>query len=331
VAVSGKVPTANRRRNDQNPATFAATVAVPVSEQGKHQVLNTQMKSVLALAALTLLPALSAAPTLAQTPPTAASDAAPVVAIVNGTNITETDVKLAEAEIGDQLKQYPPQVRRRVLIEFLIENQLFAQAAAKQDLRQSPSFKEKMTYWNRRMLRDTYFEEQVRKKISDEEARKFYDDRIKQVKTGTEIKASHILVKTEDLAKEIYEKIAHGADFSEMAGKHSEDPGSKTKGGTLGYFGKGQMVPAFETAAFQLEVGEISLPVKSRFGWHLIKVEDRRERKPPAFEAVKNQIVTALVRQKANELGKQLREGAQISYPGQKPKIGPTIVPDKKN
>jgi peptidyl-prolyl cis-trans isomerase C len=318
------------RRNDQDKRR----AALPPN-QGIHQVLKIQTRTALALATILLLPPLSALPAAGQTTPPAVAPTdpakAPVVAIVNGHEITETDVALAESEIGDQLTRYPPQVRRRVLIEFLIENQLFAQAAASANLRKSPTFKSKMGYWDRRMLRDAYFEEHVRKNISDADVKKFYDERVKNIKTGMEIKASHILVKTEDQAKEIYEKIAHGADFAEMAGKHSEDPGSKTRGGSLGYFGKGQMVPAFETAAFQLEVGEVSLPVKSRFGWHLIKVEDRRERKPPALEAVKDQIITALVRQKANELGKQLRQGANISYPGQQPKIGPTIVPDKKN
>jgi peptidyl-prolyl cis-trans isomerase C len=179
------------------------------------------------------------------------------------------------------------------------------------------------------MLRDTYFEQSVRQQITDEETRKFYDERVKAA-AGPEIKASHILVDSEDKAKEIYEQIAHGGDFAELAAKHSKDPGSKTNGGSLGYFGKGRMVPAFETAAFQLKVGEVSLPVKSRFGWHLIKVEDKRDSKPPPYEDVKDQIVTALVRQKANDLGKELRKSAKISYPGEKPKIGPTIVPDKK-
>jgi peptidyl-prolyl cis-trans isomerase C len=252
-----------------------------------------------------------------------------VVATVNGHDITEADVKLAENEIGEQLSRYPDAVRRRVLIEFLIENQLFAEAATEDKMRDSSSFKDKMSYWNRRMLRDTYFEESVRKDISDTDARKFYDERVKQA-GGPEVKASHILVETEDKAKEIFEEIAHGADFAEMAAKHSKDPGSKANGGSLGYFGKGRMVPEFETAAFQLKVGEVSLPVKSQFGWHLIKVEDKREREPPGFEEVKEQIVSALVREKANELGKKLREAAKIVYAGEKPKIGPSIVPGKQ-
>lgn len=287
-----------------------------------------------AVLALTVAAATTAiAQTPGQTPgqaqPQAKPPAAPstVVARVDGQPITEADITLAEEEIGAQLNGYPPNVRRKVIIEFLIENQLFAKAAADGKLSGTDAYKQRMSYWSRRMLRDTYFEDTLRKTITDADARKFYDQKIASLKGGTEVKASHILVPTEDKAKEIFEQIAHGADFAEMARKHSGDPGSKTNGGSLGYFGKGRMVPEFEAAAFQLKVGEVSLPVKSKFGWHLIKVEDRRERKPPPFEAIKDRIIAALMRDKARETGSKLRETAKIEYVGEKPRLNLTPAP----
>ncbi len=250
-----------------------------------------------------------------------------VVATVNGVNLTELDLAMAEIEIGEQLQQFPEQTRRRVLIEYLIENQIFASLAEKEKLQNDKKFKAKMIYWHRRMLRDTYFDQTIRARITDADARKFYEAKIKSVKTGPEIKARHILVKTEDKAKELYEKIAHGADFAELASKNSIDPGSKTDGGLLGYFTKGRMVKEFETAAFQLKIDEVSLPVKTQFGWHLIKVEDIRTPKPPSFESVKQQVYAALVRQRANEFMKKARADAKISVVGEPVQIGPKLAP----
>lgn len=277
--------------------------------------------------------ALAATAATAQTtaPAPAPSDAQPapdsVVARVDGQPILESDVTLADEEIGAQLQNYPPAVRRKVLIEFLIENQLFAKAAGADKVADSAAFKQRMAYWNRRMLRDTYFEEMIQKSITDEEVKKFYDEKVASAASGEEIKASHILVPTEEKAKEIFELLGRGGDFAELAKQFSKDPGSKNSGGSLGYFTKGRMVPAFETAAFQLKVGEVSLPVKSKFGWHIIRVDDRRQVKPPPFEAVKDRIVAALVRNKARQLGIELRKKAKIEYTGEPPKLKLTPAP----
>jgi len=257
----------------------------------------------------------------AQTPASPAPKTAgsAVVATVNGNPITEAEIELAEAEIGAQLGQYPPKVRRKVLIEFLIENQLFAGAATASKVAETTDYKERLRYWQRRVLRDVYFENVLAEQITDADAKAFYNEKVANVKGGPEVKASHILVETEDKAKEIYEELAHGGDFAELAKKNSKDPGSKDSGGSLGYFGKGQMVPEFEAAAMQLAVNEVSLPVKSKFGWHIIKVEDKRERKPPPFEALKDRIVNALMQQKARETVKTLRQSAKIVFTDPEP------------
>lgn len=237
-----------------------------------------------------------------------------IVAKVNGKAITEADVRLAEAEIGADLSRYPAATRRRVVIEFLIENELFAAAATGKNVADSSSYKERQHYWQRRNLRDSYFETNIRSQITDAQARAFYDQQVKSFPGGQQVRASHILVPTEDQAKAIFEQIAHDGDFAELAKKHSTDPGSKVKGGDLGYFGRGQMVPVFEKTAFSLPVGDVSLPVKSRFGWHIIKVTDKRDRKPPPFEGLKDQIKTSLMHDKAKKLVEDLRKNAQIEY-----------------
>lgn len=184
-----------------------------------------------------------------------------VVAKVNGKEITETDMRLAEAEIGNELGNLPPETRRRVLLEYLIENQLFAEAADGEKLGSGTQFDDRMQYWRRRALRDAYFERTVKASISNADARKAYDQQVAGAKQEEEIRARHILVDSEQQAKEVFEKIAHGEDFVRMAKAHSKDPGSKEDGGDLGYFARGQMVPQFEEAAFKLKKGDMSAPV----------------------------------------------------------------------
>jgi peptidyl-prolyl cis-trans isomerase C len=237
-----------------------------------------------------------------------------VIAKVNGKTITDTDMKLAEVEIGSDLGSLPEATKRRVLIEFLIETQLFADAAEGQKLVVGNSFEEPMQYWRRRALRDAYFDKSVRESISDAEARKFYENQVGAQKSDQEVRARHILVESKDKAREVYEKLAHGSDFARLANEYSKDPGSKDQGGDLGFFGRGQMVPQFEEAAFRLKKGEISEPFESQFGWHIVRLDDRRQRSAPTFEAVKGQVVASMIHKKAQQVAADLRGKAQIEY-----------------
>jgi peptidyl-prolyl cis-trans isomerase C len=237
-----------------------------------------------------------------------------VVATVDGKPITEADVRNAEAEIGSELTKLPPEARRRLLVEFLIENQVLAEAGAKDKLTDTPAFKERMAYWQRRALRETFFDKSVRGPVKEDEARQFYDKQVGIVKTQSELRVRHILVETEDLVKQLAEKIAKGEDFAALAKEHSRDPGSKDQGGELGFFGRGQMVPEFEEAAFKLKDGEISPPVRSKFGWHIIKVEERRAPQVVPFEAVKQRIMDALVQKRAQQVVASLREAAKVEF-----------------
>jgi len=237
-----------------------------------------------------------------------------VIAKVNGKTITDTDMRLAEAEIGSDLGSLPEATRRRVLLEFLIENQLFADAAEGQQLGTGAAFAERLQYWRRRALRDAYFDKSVRDAVSDADARKYYADQVSAAKPEEEVRARHILVESKDKAREIYEKIAHGSDFAQLARKNSKDPGSKDRGGELGFFTRGQKVPQFEEAAFKLKKGEVSEPFESQFGWHVVRLDDRRPRAAPAFEAVKDRVVAHMIHQKAQQIAQDLRGKAQIEY-----------------
>lgn len=275
----------------------------------KH-TFSTFVRSALpALAAILLASTAAPLPLIAQE-----ASGAKTVATINGIAITEADMKLAEDEIGRDLGNLPESTKRRVLVEFLIENNLFAKAAETAKLTQGNAFEDRMKYWRNRALRDAYFEKEINNSIGEAAAKAYYDDQIKALKPKEEVQARHILVDTEELAKELKAKIEGGADFATLAKENTKDPGTKDDGGMLGYFAQGQMVPSFEQAAFALKKGEVSNPVKSQFGWHLIKVEDRRQKPPPSFEDVKERILASMLHQRAQAVAAKLREDAKIEY-----------------
>ena len=260
------------------------------------------------IAGLALAVALGAAASL----PARAEDKA--VATVNGKPIIEADLKLAEAELGPELAQLPEASRRRILLEYLIESQVYSDAAETTKLNTGPEYEARVQYWRRRALRDIYFEKNIKGAIKDADAKAFYDEQVKGMKPEEEVKASHILIKDEAKAKEVAAKLAKGGDFAALAKEFSEDPGSKENGGDLGYFGKGQMVPEFETAAFGLEKGKTSGLVKSNFGYHIIRLDDKRMRQPPPFDGLKERIINSLLQKKAQALGAELRTAAKVEY-----------------
>jgi peptidyl-prolyl cis-trans isomerase C len=236
--------------------------------------------------------------------------AAPV-AKVNGAEITDAELAFAEAEVGAEIAGLPPESRRRVLVEYLIEAHLFADEANKGQLTTGKDFEDRLAYYKLRAMRDAFYEKKVRGGVSDAQARAAYDEQIGKLKPEQEVHARHILVKTEDEAKDLVKQIKAGADFKELAQK-SSDGGSAHSGGDLGYFARGQMVKTFEDAAFALEPGQISDPIKSEFGWHVIKVEDKRTKAAPAFEEVKDQITASLTQAQLKDTVQKLRSSATV-------------------
>lgn len=261
---------------------------------------------------------LSASLSFTSAAPASAEDAATsektVIANVNGKDITELDLTLAETEIGSDLGQLAPGTRRRVLLEYVIETQLMADALEKEKAASGPYLDSALAYFERRAKREAYFENKIKTTVSEAAAKTFFEDRVKTMKPEEEVKARHILVETEEEARDIKEKLARGGDFAELAKEFSKDPGTKENGGLLGFFSRGQMVPQFEEAAFSIEPNEDSEPVQSRFGWHIIRVEEKRQKPLPKFEEVKERILNGMIHQKAQAVAQQLRGDAKIEY-----------------
>lgn len=237
-----------------------------------------------------------------------------VVATINGIPVTDADLAIADTEIGADMGSMTPIQKRMSLLEFLIDNQLFAEAADNEKLGQGPDFDTRLKYLKRRALREIYFDKVIKASVSDTDAHKIYDDQVKLMKPEEEVSARHILVETEEKAKELKDKIKAGGDFVALAKENSKDPGSKDDGGNLGYFGHGQMVPQFEEIVFKLAKGDVSDPVKTQFGWHLIKIEDKRFKQPPAFDVVKDRIIQSQLLQKAQQSAVALRAKSKIEF-----------------
>lgn len=260
----------------------------------------------------TLTAAFFAAATVLGAAAANAAEPATPVAKVNGQDITSGELRFAESDFGTQLDSVPPSSRRRVLLEYLIGAHLMAQAAEKAQLGAGADFEGRMAFYRTRALRDAFFEAKVRDQVTDEEKKTYYDSWVKTVPTEQQVRARHILVKTEEEAKKIAKEIEGGADFAEEAKKYSQHD-SKDNGGDLEYFSRGQTgLKPFEDAAFALEKGKVSEPVKSDLGWHLIKVEDKRDRVLPTFDEVKDQITAELVETKLQTTVQEMRDTAQV-------------------
>jgi peptidyl-prolyl cis-trans isomerase C len=242
---------------------------------------------------------------------TAQSETDPVLARVDGTEIRLSDIAMAEEDIGSGLQPSPPEVRRETLLTYLIDVALIAKAAEEQKLAEAPGFARQLAYARQKVLMQALLEKESKSATSEEAMKKVYDESVAQNKPVEEVHARHILVETEDKAKEILAKLKAGGDFAELAKEESKDPGS-ADGGSLGYFTQEQMVPEFADVAFKLEKGALSEPVQTQFGWHIIKVEDRRNKPVPSFEQVKDQIQSFVVRRAQAELVGKLREAGKV-------------------
>jgi peptidyl-prolyl cis-trans isomerase C len=280
-------------------------------------------KTLLALALGTTLPLVAGA-AHAQTPPAAqtspatspaavpAVDPSKVVARVNGVEITEGDLAIAAEDPGLQMPNVPDEQKRELLTGYMIDLKLGAKAAEAAKVGGGADFARKLAYNRDKTLLDEYLNETAKKAVNPEAARKLYEETVKSVPAEQEVRARHILVENEDEAKAIATRVKGGEDFAKVAGEVSKDPGSKTDGGDLGFFTKDRMVEPFAEAAFKLEPGQISDPVKSQFGWHVIRVEEKRNKPAPTFEETKDQVESYLGRKAQQDLIVGLRKDAKI-------------------
>ena len=235
-----------------------------------------------------------------------------VVAVVDGSEITKTQMEWTRELVGPGLDQVPEAQREKVLLSILVEIRLLANAAKAEGMESSDSFKTRLEWLKLQALRDAYVAEKINADITDEKVKAQYDKLVGSAAPQQEVRARHILVKTEDEAKALIKELDGGGDFVELAKAKSTGP-SGPNGGDLGYFTRGRMVPSFEKAAFALKPGEHTKePVKSQFGYHVIKVEDTRTQQPPAFEQVKANVRTSLETEQLRAAMKALREKAKI-------------------
>ena len=234
-----------------------------------------------------------------------------VLAKVNGAEIRQSDVALAEEELGPSLAQMDPATKEENVLAFLIDMKIVAKAAEDKKVADNDDFKKRMAFTRNRLLMDSLLASEGKAATTDDAMKKVYEDASKQISGEQEVHARHILVETEDEAKAVKAELDKGADFAELAKKKSKDPGA-SDGGDLGFFTKDQMVPEFSEAAFKLEPGKVSDPVKSQFGWHIIKVEEKRQRKAPDFDQVKGQIETYVTRKAQADYVAKLRDSAKI-------------------
>jgi peptidyl-prolyl cis-trans isomerase C len=267
-----------------------------------------------ATAALALL-LVSAAPLLAQ-------DKDPVVAKVNGTDIRQSDINFAEEEAG-QLPPMSPEQKQDYLVQFMADMILVSKTADDKKLGDTADFKRKLTFNRNKLLMEALLTQTGKEALTEEAMKKVYDDALKQMGEEKEVHARHILIRAaagdEKASKEAEEKIKaiivrlnKGEDFAKVANELTEDPSGKANGGDLGFFSKEQMVPEFSDTAFGLEKGKISGPVKTQFGWHVIKTEETRVKPQPKFEDVKPQIESFVTRKAQAEMVTKLREAAKI-------------------
>lgn len=272
--------------------------------------------------------ALLALGTLARPAALYAQDADPVVARVNGAEIRASDVAMAEEEIGAGLPPMTSEAKRDYIITYLADTLLVAQAADAKKLADTADFKRRLAFARNKILSETLLQQEAKASTSDAAMRKVYDDAAKQIGGEKEVRARHVLVDTEDEARAVQAEAKKGADFGELAKAKSKDPGA-SEGGDLGFFTKDQMVPEFSEAAFKLEPGQLSDPVKTQFGWHVIKVEEKRDRPVPEFDKVKDQIENFLVRKRQSEMVTQLRADAKIERLEQPSAPAPGAAPSK--
>ena len=246
----------------------------------------------------------------APTPAAVAPDT--VVAKVNGAPITQGDLAIASDDPALSLPGVDDAQKKNLLVDYMVDLKVGAQAADAAKVAETPDFQRKLAYFRDKLLLDEYLEREARKAVTPEAAKALYEQTVKAMKPDEEVHARHILVDNEDDAKKIAARIKGGEDFAKVAGEASKDPGSKAEGGDLGWFTKERMVAPFAEAAFKLNAGQVSDPIKTQFGWHVIKVEEKRVKPVPTLAEMKEQVEQYITRKAQQDLILKLREGAKI-------------------
>ena len=273
----------------------------PASRPGWQHGLRASALAACAAALLSVLP----------TSPARSQDD-PLIAKVDGVEIRQSDVTMAEEDLGQNAQALTGDARRDYLVGYLTDVILTAKAAEAKKFADQKDFKSRIAFIRRKLLMEQLLMAEGKAAVNDQAMHKVYEEAVKQMGTEQEVRARHILVPTEEEAKAILIEIRMGTDFAELARQKSKDPGAAAQGGDLGYFGKEQMVPEFAEVAFKMDKGQVSEPLQTQFGWHIIKVEDKRGKPVPEFDKVKEQVETYVMRKAQADFIGKLREGATI-------------------
>ncbi len=271
--------------------------------------------------------ALGAVPALAQSKPAPQVKAetamsSPIIAKGNGFTVKETDLEQFALTIGADAESLKDPQKRPMLIDYMLSFKALALAAQTAKVDQSAVFTQKLADLKQQVLVQTYLDQEIKKAITPEALRKGYDEATQKMQPTPEVRARHILVETEDQAKAASARIKAGEDFAKVAAEVSKDPGSKENGGELGFFAKDRMIAPFAEAAFKLDVNQVSDPVKTDFGWHVIQVEEKRTRPVPTMDELKpklEEILTAHAQQAIVDKAKKAANVQLLEAPAAAP------------
>ena len=266
--------------------------------------------------------------TPAQAPAAATTETKPdpnqVVAKVNGTDITRQEVIDSAVDLPEQIRSQIDLVFPQLLNRY-IGLKLLGDKGRAEDLANDPEVKKLMSDYETQAIRQVFVTRYLKQQVTDEAIKARYEKKLKDNPPPEEVRAAHILVKTEDEAKALIEQLKGGADFAQLAKDKSEDKGSGANGGELGWFAKDVMVKEFADAAFAMKPNEVSqTPVKSQFGYHVIKLEERRTQPAPTLDSQREQIRAELSEETVQALVQTLRKEAnvEILIPENKPAGG---------
>ena len=250
-------------------------------------------------------PAADAAPSPAAKPD-------PVVARVNGSEIHLSDVQEAIAGLPEQYRSMPPQMLFPMLLDQLVDRKAVVMLARKDGLENDPAVKKQMARAEDATLQNALFSRDIGPQVTEEKVKERYEATVANKPGEEEVHAAHILVAKEDDAKAIIAELDKGGDFAALAKAHSTDPGA-AQGGDLGFFKKGDMLPEFAAAAFALEPGKITEePVHTQYGWHVIKLIERRTAPPPSFEQAHDQVRQEMIQAAVKQVVAQAKQGLTV-------------------
>jgi peptidyl-prolyl cis-trans isomerase C len=236
----------------------------------------------------------------------------PIVARVDGVELHLSDVEAAQQSLPPQAQKLPLEQIYPMLLDRLVDGALITEAGREEHLDQDPDVQSRLKRYQDRLIQEAYLNRAIKQAETEDSLKTRYQKLLKEKPGQEEVHARHILVASEDEAKSVIAQLDKGADFTVLAKKYSTDP-SAEEGGDLGYFGRDDMVKEFADAAFALPVGQYTkTPVKTEFGWHVIKVEDRRAGKPPSFQEAQDQLRQDLARDIIEAKLQELRGAAKI-------------------